>query len=123
MQVVILFIIKFSIFFFLFYFSSFFICIFRHEFENDNKWSAKEKNKLKTLSICKDINRILLNVLSPKIQHLNESEVDIEPRHEAFWFVGGIDPIKLVQKIRRGQKMSEEEIMAPVDRNFQYISK
>lgn len=64
-----------------------------------------------------------MNALSRKIQHLNEAETDIEPRHEAFWFVGGIDPIKLLQKIRRGQKMSDEEVMESVDRNFQYISK
>lgn len=95
-------------------------CSNRHEFENDDKWSRAEKERLKTLGVCKDINRIILNALSPAIEHLKEAEVDLEPRHEAFWFVGGINPTKLVQKIRRGKKLPEEKVMEPVDRTFQY---
>lgn len=94
----------------------------RHEFEYDAKLGATEKQRLKSLSVCRDINQTLLNALSPKVEHLNEAEVDIQPRHEAFWFVGGIHPPKLTQKIRRGLKKTEEEILEPVDRNFQYIS-
>lgn len=65
-----------------------------------------------------------MNALSPTIPHLKEIEVDFEPRHEAFWFVGGIEPVRMVQKIRKGIKTNtEEDIKEPVDRPFQYIGK
>lgn len=63
---------------------------------------------------------MLLNALSPSVKHLNEVEVDIEPRHEAFWFVGGIEPTNFVQKIRKGHPKNKERTKEPVDRPFQY---
>ena len=44
---------------------------------------------MRTAEICKDINRIIIKSLYSVAPHLVESEVDIEPRHEAFWMVGG----------------------------------
>lgn len=44
---------------------------------------------MRTAEICKDLNRIIIKSLYPVAPHLVESEVDIEPRHEAFWMVGG----------------------------------
>lgn len=63
---------------------------------------------------------MLLNALSPSVKHLNEAEVDIEPRHEAFWFVGGIEPTTFVQKMRKGNSWTKEYTKEPVDRPFQY---
>lgn len=78
--------------------------------------------------------------------HLIESEVDIEPRHEAFWMVGGISQIYFIflifylsvsiqnsvgieppkdKKIwiERKVKLTEEELNESVDRPFQYVGK
>lgn len=56
-------------------------------------------------------------------EHLAEIEVDVDPRHEAFWFVGGIEPpVSVVTKRKRTpwQKDRENE---PVNRQFQYVGK
>lgn len=91
-----------------------------HEFEYNKQLTTREKDRLKSLSICTDINRILVNALSTKVSHLNEAEVDVEPRHDAFWFVGGIYPKESLRKKRKEKNLSEEEINAPVDRAFLY---
>lgn len=59
----------------------------RREF--DDKTSDEEKKRLRTEQICRDLNRIIMKSLYNIAPHLVESEVDIEPRHEAFWMVGG----------------------------------
>ena len=47
---------------------------------------------------------------------------DVDPRHDAFWFVGGIDPTKKVEKMRAGLKWSKQYAKDPVNRPFQYQS-
>lgn len=86
----------------------------------------EDKERQLSLKICTDINRILLNTLSPSTKHLSEVEVDVEPRHEAFWFVGGISPPTMLRKAREGSrfyKENKEYIEDPVDRSFQYTGK
>lgn len=70
------------------------------------------------------MNRILLKNLSSKATHLFEAEVDIEPRHEAFWMCGGIEP-PTDKKIwiERRVPLTEEEKNEPIDRPFQYFGK
>lgn len=77
------------------------------------------RDKQLSLKICADINRVLLNALSPTTPHLNEIECDVQPRHEAFWFVGGIDPTSVIEDLRADHPLLEFE-MEPTDRPFQY---
>lgn len=82
---------------------------------------SKEKERVLTSGLVKQINRILVNALGPDNFHLFELDVDVDPRHEAFWFVGGIDPPLSVKKMRKGIDWYKKYENCPVDRPFQYI--
>lgn len=77
--------------------------------------------------ISTEINRLLLNASYSNYSYLRETEVDYEPRHEAFWFVGGIAPPKEIQKKRANFKSvgpnrpNADDADDPVDRSFQYV--
>lgn len=86
----------------------------------DKSNNAVAKDRQNSLRICTDINRILMNVLSTSTPHLNEAEYDIEPRHEAFWFVGGIEAPLTLQRIRKGHDFHKQYEKEPIDRPFQY---
>lgn len=102
----------------------FFRCSTEHRRESDFdvKLSEEEKHRQRTESIVKDLNKILMKHLSVKAPHLLESEVDIEPRHEAFWMCGGIEP-PIDKKIwlERVKHLTEEEKKERIDRPFQYF--
>lgn len=66
-----------------------FLIIKRREYESDPKLSEDEKSWRKTSEVVRDLDRIIRRSLLEKAPHLIESEVDIEPRHEAFWMAGG----------------------------------
>lgn len=74
--------------------------------------------------ISTEINRLLLNASYSNYSHLREVEVDLEPRHEASWFVGGIAPPVLITKKRKNCKYlldAQLTVDEPVDRSFQYV--
>lgn len=77
-------------------------------------------NRAKTSGIVKQLNRTLINALAADNRHLHELDSDIDPRHEAFWFVGGIDPTKQVVRWREMRQSPLAKL--PVDRPFQYVS-
>lgn len=81
---------------------------------------AAERERQLSLKICSDINRVLLLALRPTKSHLDQTELDIEPRHEAFWFVGGINPLLAVQRARKKLPFLRDTAMKPHDRAFQY---
>lgn len=83
--------------------------------------SPEEKEQKVTSDVISQINRVLINALSADNDHLNNIEVDLDPRHEAFWFVSGIKPPELVRKIREGVSWQKEFANDPVDRPFQYL--
>lgn len=57
------------------------------------------------------------------MQHLDEIEVDIDPRQEAFWFVGGIAPPLLTKRIRKGSLWQKDMADEPINRQVQYVGK
>ncbi|XP_053978120.1 28S ribosomal protein S30, mitochondrial [Hylaeus volcanicus] len=71
-------------------------------------------------NISYQINRIILSTLSSTLPHLLEAEKDFEPRVEAFWFVGGIDPPTITRKARANQEWTKEFENAPIDIPVQY---
>lgn len=97
---------------------------FRREHEITEELEEDRKIVLQnavTNSIVHQINRILLATLSPTAPYLLESQVDFEPRIEAFWFAGGIErPLqarKSMEKIDKVKEIANDPINIPV----QYI--
>lgn len=54
-----------------------------------NSLDKRKKMRMKASSIVSHLNRVLTRILGADNAHLYESDVDIDPRIEAFWFVGG----------------------------------
>lgn len=71
--------------------------------------------------IVNQIHRVIVNSLVADVEHLRDVEVDVDPRHEAFWFVGGISPPKMVKTIRGKCSWQRSIRNDPVNRQFQYI--
>lgn len=67
------------------------------------------------------INRTMLVHLAPKNPHLLHTEVDFEPRLEASWFMGGIDPPNFIRKFRESVPFLKEYVNNPIDLPVQYI--
>lgn len=95
---------------------------FSKKYPNASELDPKKRERILTQVIVEQINRVVLNALSGEYQHLQEIEVDYNPRHEAFWVVGGIQPPKNIFKAKRGQEWQKDLAKAPVDRLMQYKS-
>ncbi|KAI8035585.1 28S ribosomal protein S30, mitochondrial [Drosophila gunungcola] len=87
---------------------------------NAGQPSAVEQERTLTQIIVEQLNRALLQALSEQHKHLDEVEVDYNPRHEAFWAVGGVDPPKNVQNSKKGREWQKEDANQSVDRLVQY---
>lgn len=81
----------------------------------------KHREEIVAMALLTALNRILINNLSNNYGHLNEVELDFNPRHEAFWFLGGIPPPALVKKIKEGVEWQKQYSNDPYDRKIQYI--
>lgn len=66
------------------------------------------------------INRAALQAVSADFTHLNDVEIDYNPRHEAFWAVGGVDPPKSVVKSKEGRDWQKDDAKDSVDCLVQY---
>lgn len=51
--------------------------------------SNEEKARMRTVQLVRNLNQIILKSCFDRAPHLIDSEVDVEPRHEAFWMCGG----------------------------------
>ncbi|XP_052752185.1 28S ribosomal protein S30, mitochondrial [Galleria mellonella] len=71
--------------------------------------------------LVKQINRIITNNLADKVPHILSAQVDYDPRHEAFWFVGGVDVPSNVIKWRKQYPWLKDRLDEPVDRPVQYL--
>ncbi|XP_055611305.1 28S ribosomal protein S30, mitochondrial [Uranotaenia lowii] len=96
---------------------------YSHSELEDEKLSFEQREELQTTALLKGINRILINALAPQYSHLNEVEVDHEPRHEAFWFLGGTPPPPNLRKLKEGIDWQRPYANDPVDRKIQYLGK
>jgi len=67
------------------------------------------------------INRTMLIHLNSENPHLLHTEVDFEPRLEASWFMGGLNPPYSLQKLRKSVKFLNDFIGDPVNLPVQYI--
>uniref|UniRef100_A0A182JRH0 28S ribosomal protein S30, mitochondrial n=1 Tax=Anopheles christyi TaxID=43041 RepID=A0A182JRH0_9DIPT len=89
----------------------------------DETISPVEKEEKVVRSLLAQLNRTITNSLAPNYHHLSEIETDVDPRHEAFWFLGGIYPPTLVRKIKEGVDWQKQYANDPYDRNIQYVGK
>ncbi|GLG96810.1 Uncharacterized protein GBIM_03711 [Gryllus bimaculatus] len=72
-------------------------------------------------AIVHQINRVIISSLSADFPHLQTCQVDHFPRIESFWIVGGIDPPKRLEKIRKTS--NNGDLGKPVDVKFQYLGR
>lgn len=96
---------------------------YRRSYDSNEELSPQELEEIVTSSLLTGLNRVLINNLSNKYTHLNEVETDFDPRHEAFWFLGGIPPPALVRKIKEGVEWQKQYANDPYDRKIQYVGK
>ncbi|EZA56664.1 hypothetical protein DMN91_000886 [Ooceraea biroi] len=72
----------------------------------------------KTKKFIQKINRTILIHLSSKYPHLLNAEVDYEPRLEASWFLGGLEPSARHRMVRKKnkclRKFADEPVTIPV---------
>lgn len=68
----------------------------------------------------RQLNRVLINALGADNHHLQECDVDLDPRHEAHWFVGGIEPPHRIKMLIKGIERIKEFADDPVERSFHY---
>ncbi|KAG7300263.1 hypothetical protein JYU34_015833 [Plutella xylostella] len=81
----------------------------------------RQKENVITKNIVRQINRTISNNLSSKASHILTAQVDYDPRHEAFWMVGGVDPPRKVVNWRKTFKWYEDRINEPINRPVQYL--
>lgn len=81
-----------------------------------------ERERILSQTIVEQIHRVLSNNLRTDFPHLREIDVDFNPRHEAFWAVGGIEPPTNVVKSKEGNKWQKDMAKDPIDRYMQYKS-
>lgn len=63
---------------------------------------------------------MLTNALIADADHLRSADIDVDPRHEAFWLVGGIEPPETVRRMRK-PTWQKKYIDEPVNRQVQYV--
>ncbi|XP_037815353.1 28S ribosomal protein S30, mitochondrial [Lucilia sericata] len=95
---------------------------FNQKYPDASDLEPKERERILTQVIVEQINRALINGLSADYQHLQEAEIDYNPRHEAFWSVGGIQAPKNIVKAKEGHEWQKHLAKEPVDRLMQYKS-
>ena len=86
-----------------------------------DKVTELEKKRIRTSGIVKQLNRVLVNSLGPDYRHLYEVDTDIDPRQEAFWYLGGINPPDKVRIMRSKIKWLRPYAQDSVLRYAQYV--
>lgn len=80
-----------------------------------------QKEDMLAKSVVKQINRVITNNLADKVLHILSTQVDYDARHEAFWFVGGVDPRKSIRIHKSKKKWTKPSMNDHVNRHVQYI--
>ena len=82
-----------------------------------------EKEDNITRQLIPLLNRVLSSSLCFDHQHVSSLEVDIAPRVEASWFLGGIEPDRILRKSRANNKIDQNKNPdAPIDRYSKFHS-
>lgn len=95
----------------------------KHELNEIQLESKSTIENIIANAVVYQINRILQSNLVGIRPHLMEIQTDFEPRVEAFWFVGGIDPSGLEIKSRRKFRWMRDYIYDSINMPVQYYGK
>lgn len=79
-----------------------------------------EEKRSKESRIITQINRAVLNALVSNVAHLADVDIDLDPRHEASWFVGGIEIPSKIKKIFESIPWKKEIANVSMNRTIQY---
>ncbi|XP_012257360.2 28S ribosomal protein S30, mitochondrial [Athalia rosae] len=90
------------------------------EIEAVDEKKSELLNNARTEALVRQINRILLATLASDLPHLLEAQIDDEPRVEAFWFAGGIEPPKAVRKFKESVPWLKDYANDPLSTKIQY---
>ncbi|XP_068622584.1 large ribosomal subunit protein mL65 [Battus philenor] len=94
----------------------------KHVYDNETDKSQEQINEEAiTKNIVRQVNRIICNKLAEQYPHILSAQTDYEPRHEAFWFVGGVDVPTSVINWRKQYGWLKDRLDEPIDRPIQYI--
>lgn len=83
--------------------------------------TERQRASIMSSSLVQQVHRVIRNSLAGEVSHLQDIEVDVDPKHEGFWFVGGIEPLTVVQQSRDGCEWQKKHKKDPIDRPFQYL--
>ncbi|KAK4298493.1 hypothetical protein Pmani_029168 [Petrolisthes manimaculis] len=67
------------------------------------------------------LHRVIAGTLG-SVPHIEDSMLDLRPRVEAFWFLGGIPPDNMLKKTRKNFTVTKEYENDPIDRPIQGTS-
>lgn len=93
----------------------------KHELNQDQLDNKCLMENIIANAIIQHINRTLQIHLAPLEPHIVEIQTDYEPRIEAFWFVGGVNPPSNIINIRKSIKWMKDYVDDPVDLGIQYL--
>ncbi|KAG7173504.1 28S ribosomal protein S30-like [Homarus americanus] len=68
------------------------------------------------------LHRLMASTVDSTVQHIKESVVDMQPRVEAFWILGGLPPDEMLRKTRKNYEPSKELENDLIDRTMQGVS-
>lgn len=83
--------------------------------------ATKEERTIR--NFVPQLNRLLIGTLTSENDHLGSTEIDLQPRVEAFWSLGGIEPDKTLKKARKENERYGGKEEDPIDRPMQYRGK
>lgn len=90
-------------------------------FDHYNKRTSTDNEFEAESSIVKQLNSLIVASMTTDAPHLAEAQIDYDPRVEAFWVVGGMEPTNWTVKSRKGQSWLKDMVNAPENRNIQYV--
>jgi len=93
----------------------------------DIRFSNGEYNEIygdqhrKTRIFLSELHRIISSSLSVNNKQLSSSTESLDPRIEAFWFLGGIEPDNMMKKTRKGNYWTEHRENELVERPIRSV--
>ncbi|XP_076258668.1 mitochondrial ribosomal protein S30 [Rhynchophorus ferrugineus] len=90
-----------------------------YDLKNEKLTDAERENIISS-NIIKQVNRILNNNLCSKYPHLISNELDLDPRLESSWFVGGMNPPLNIKRYRKNLEHMKPYENEPTDRLISY---
>jgi len=95
----------------------------------DIRFSNGEYNKIygdqhrKARVFLAELHRIIMSSVSTNNEQLSASIANLDPRIEAFWFLGGIEPDNIRKKVMKGNKWFEHRENELIERPVRSIVK